>query len=54
MSQFSTDVQESLAKALQIDSSKLTIDEYKSQVDEAFKDAFGNRHRRKERTSRAV
>lgn len=42
MSQFSTDVQESLAKALQIDSSKLTIDEYKSQVDEAFKDAFGN------------
>ena len=42
MSQFSTDVQEILAKALQIDSSKLTIDEYKSQVDEAFKDAFGN------------
>lgn len=42
MSQFSTDVQESLAKALQIDPSKLTIDEYKSQVDEAFKDAFGN------------
>lgn len=42
MPQFSTDVQESLAKALQIDSSKLTIDEYKSQVDEAFKDAFGN------------
>ena len=27
---------------IQIDSSKLTIDEYKSQVDEAFKDAFGN------------
>lgn len=42
MSQFSTDVQESLAKALQIDPSKLTIDEYRSQVDEAFKDAFGN------------
>lgn len=42
MSQFSTDVQESIASALQIDSSKLTIDEYKSQVDEAFKDAFGN------------
>lgn len=40
MSQFSTDVQESLAKALQIDSSKLTIDEYKSQVDEAFNKAF--------------
>ena len=42
MSQFSTDVQESIASALQIDPSKLTIDEYKSQVDEAFKDAFGN------------
>lgn len=42
MSQFSTDVQESLAKALQINPSKLTIDEYRSQVDEAFKDAFGN------------
>lgn len=40
MSQFSTDVQESLEKALQIDSSKLTIDEYKSQVDEAFNKAF--------------
>lgn len=42
MSQFSTDVQESIASVLQIDPSKLTIDEYKSQVDEAFKDAFGN------------
>lgn len=40
MSQFSTDVQESLAKALQIDPSKLTIDEYRSQVDEAFNKAF--------------
>lgn len=40
MSQFSTDVQESLADALQIDPSKLTIDEYKSQVDEAFNKAF--------------
>ena len=40
MSRFSADVQESLADALQIDSSKLTIDEYKSQVDEAFNKAF--------------
>lgn len=40
MSRFSADVQESLADALQIDPSKLTIDEYKSQVDEAFNKAF--------------
>lgn len=40
MSRFSADVQESLADALQIDHSKLTIDEYKSQVDEAFNKAF--------------
>lgn len=40
MSQFNADVQESLADALQIDPSKLTIDEYKSQVDEAFNKAF--------------
>lgn len=42
MSQFSTDAQESLAKALQIDPSKLTLDDYKSKVDKAFQDAFGN------------
>lgn len=40
MSRFSADVQESLVDALQIDPSKLTIDEYKSQVDEAFNKAF--------------
>ncbi len=42
MSQMEPDAQKAITNLLKVDPSKLTLDDYKSKVDKAFKDAFGD------------
>lgn len=42
MADMKPEAQKTIADLLKVDPSELTLDEYKSQVDKAFKDAFGN------------